>query len=81
MLSGIILTKAITPNDATLEDIQSSEIPFILSNDSSYSVISRMNKMNIKTQPHDIDKISIIKEILKSNIDLKEIEEAFDSSL
>lgn len=81
MLSGIILTNAITPNDATLEDIQSSEIPFILSNDSSYSVISRMNKMNIKTQPHDLDKISIIKEILKSNIDLKEIEEAFDSSL
>ena len=81
MLSGIILTKAITPNDATLEDIQTSEIPFILSNDSSYSVISRMNKINIKTQPHDVDKISIIKEILKSNIDLKEIEEAFDSSL
>ena len=81
MLSGIILANAITPNDATLEDIQSSEIPFILSNDSSYSVISRMNKMNIKTQPHDVDKISIIKEILKSNIDLKEIEEAFDSSL
>ena len=81
MLSGIILANAITPNDATLEDIQSSKIPFILSNDSSYSVISRMNKMNIKTQPHDVDKISIIKEILKSNIDLKEIEEAFDSSL
>ena len=81
MLSGIILTNAITINDATLEEIQSSEIPFILSNDNSYSVISRMNKMNIKTQPHDIDKISIIKEILKSNIDLKEIEEAFDSSL
>ena len=81
MLSGIILANAITPNDATLEDIQTSEIPFILSNDSSYSVISRMNKMNIKTQPHDLDKISIIKEILKSNIDLKEIEEAFDSSL
>ena len=81
MLSGIILTNAITPNDATLEDIQSSKIPFILSNDSSYSVISRINKMNIKTQPHDVDKISIIKEILKSNIDLKEIEEAFDSSL
>ena len=81
MLSGIILSNAISPNDATLKDIQSSEIPFILSNDSSYSVISRMNKMNIKTQPHDVDKISIIKEILKSNIDLKEIEEAFDSSL
>ena len=81
LLSGIILTNAISPNDATLEDIQTSEIPFILSNDSSYSVISRMNKMNIKTQPHDVDKISIIKEILKSNIDLKEIEEAFDSSL
>jgi len=81
MLSGVILTNAIKPNDATLADIQSSEIPFILSNDTSYSVISRMNKMNIKTQPHDFDKISIIKEILKSNIDLNEIEEAFKLSL
>ena len=81
MLSGIILTNAIKPNDATIADIQGSEIPFILSKDSSYSVISRMNKMNIKTQPHDIDKISIIKEILKKNIDLKEIEEAFKLSL
>ena len=81
MLSGIILTNAIKPNDSTLADIQASEIPFILSNDSSYSVISRMNKMNIKTQPHDFDKISIIKEILKSNIDLTEIEEAFKLSL
>ena len=81
MLSGVILTNAIKPNDATLADIQASEIPFILSNDTSYSVISRMNKMNIKTQPHDFDKISIIKEILKSNIDLNEIEEAFKLSL
>jgi BioD-like phosphotransacetylase family protein len=81
MLSGVILTNAIKPNDTTLADIQASEIPFILSNDSSYSVISRMNKMNIKTQPHDLDKISIIKEILKSNIDLNQIEEAFKLSL
>jgi BioD-like phosphotransacetylase family protein len=81
MLSGVILTNAIKPNDATLADIQASEIPFILSNDSSYSAISRMNKMNIKTQPHDLDKISIIKEILKSNIDLNQIEEAFKLSL
>ena len=81
MLSGIILTNAIKPNDATLADIQASEIPFILSKDSSYSVISRMNKMNIKTQPHDTGKISIIKEILKSNVDLKEIEKAFELSL
>ena len=81
MLSGIILANAITPNDVSLENIQSSKIPFILSKDSSYSVISRINKMNIKTQPHDVDKISIIKEILKSNIDINEIDEAFDSSL
>ena len=81
MLSGIILTGKINLNDATLADIQASQIPFIISNDSSYSVISCMNKMNIKTQPHDTDKISIIKEILKSNVDLKEIEKAFELSL
>jgi BioD-like phosphotransacetylase family protein len=81
MLSGIILTGPIKPNDGTLADIQASQIPFILSNDNSYSVISRMNKINIKIQPHDTDKISIIKEILKSNVDLKKIEAAFELSL
>ena len=70
MLSGIILANAITPNDVSLENIQSSEIPFILSKDSSYSVISRINKINIKTQPHDVDKISIIKEIVHFRIEI-----------
>ena len=40
-----------------------------------------MNKMNIKTQPKDEDKISIIKDIIQANIDLKEIDRAFEVSL
>lgn len=81
LLSGILLTNAIRPKDRVLEEIQASSIPFFLSEDNSYTLISRMNKMNIKTQPKDEDKISIIKDIIKTNIDLKEIERTFEVSL
>ena len=80
-LSGVILTNGIIPKAALLEKIQTSNIPFILSDEDSFSVTTRINKMTIKTQPKDCDKISIIKEIAKNNLDLKEIEKAFKSSL
>ena len=81
LLSGVLLTNAIRPTDPVLEKIQASPVPFFLSEDNSYTLISRMNKMNIKTQPKDQDKISIIKDIIQANIDLKEIERAFEVSL
>ena len=78
LISGIILTNASRPNDLTLREIQSSRIPFILSDYNGYALISKMNKMNVKTQPNDSDRISLIKNIVKANVNLDEIEEAFN---
>ena len=80
-LAGVILTNGISPKATLLEKIRSSKIPFIISYEDSFSVTTRINKMTIKTQPKDCDKISIIKEISKNNLNLKEIEKAFKSSL
>jgi BioD-like phosphotransacetylase family protein len=80
-LVGVILTNGLSPKAALLEKIRSSKIPFIISNEDSFAVTTRINKMTIKTQPKDCDKISIIKEISKNNLNLKEIEKAFKSSL
>jgi len=80
-LAGVILTNGISPIATLLEKIRSSKIPFIISYEDSFSVTTRINKMTIKTQPKDCDKISIIKEISKNNLNLKEIEKAFKSSL
>ncbi len=80
-LAGVILTNGISPIATLLEKIRSSKIPFIISYEDSFSVTTRINKMTIKTQPKDCDKISIIKEISKNNLKLKEIEKAFKSSL
>lgn len=80
-LAGVILTKGISPKATLLEKIRSSKIPFIISDEDSFAVTTRINKMTIKTQPKDCDKISIIKEISKNNLKLKEIEKAFKSSL
>ena len=64
-----------------LNKIKNSEIPFISSNEDSFKVTTRINKMAIKTQPNDIDKIPIIKEISKEYLNLDAIENAFKSSL
>lgn len=80
-LAGVILTNGISPKATLLEKIRSSKIPFIISDEDSFAVTTRINKMTIKTQPKDCDKISIIKEISKNNLKLKEIEKAFKSSL
>jgi len=80
-LAGVILTNGISPKATLLEKIRSSKIPFIISGEDSFAVTTRINKMTIKTQPKDCDKISIIKEISKNNLKLKEIEKAFKSSL
>ena len=77
LISGIILTNSSKLSDKLMQKIKLSNIPFILSELNSYTLISKINKMNIKTQPDDNDKISIIQNIVKDNIDLSEIEKSF----
>ena len=64
-LSGIILTNGLDLGQPLLNKIKNSEIPFISSNEDSFKVTTRINKMTIKTEPNDIDKIPIIKENFK----------------
>lgn len=80
-LSGIILTNGFQLEQSLLNKIKNSKIPFISSNEDSFRVTTLINKMTIKTQPNDIDKIPIIKKISKEYLDLDAIENAFKSSL
>ena len=80
-LSGILLTNGLHIDGTLLDQIKQSPTPFIASNEDSFKVTTRINKMTIKTQPNDTINIPIIKAISKKFLDLAEIENAFRSSL
>ena len=60
-----------------MEMIYKTRIPVIICKNDSYAVASKINKMTVKTQPSDTDKIPIIKNLVTENIDLDVIRNAF----
>ncbi|PXA04209.1 hypothetical protein DDZ13_09145 [Coraliomargarita sinensis] len=78
-ISGIILTRNVLPHPKLMEMIAKTRIPVVVCSDESYKVASLVNNMTVKTQPEDEDKIPIIKDLIKKNIDMQAIQDAFDS--
>lgn len=78
-IAGIILTRSTLPDKKLMEMLAQTKIPVVLCAEDSYEVASKVNKMTVKTQPEDQDKIPIIKELVTKNIDLETILRAFDS--
>lgn len=78
-ISGIILTRNALPHPKLMEMLAKTTIPVVLCSDESYNVASLVNNMTVKTQPDDDDKIPIIKNLLKENIDMQAIQNAFES--
>ena len=79
VVSGIILTRNVLPHPKLMEMIAKTSIPVIICHDDSYAVASKINKMTVKTQPSDTDKIPIIKNLISKNIDLDLIASAFQT--
>lgn len=80
-ISGIILTRNALPHPKLMEMLAKTSIPVVLCSDESYQVASLVNNMTVKTQPDDDDKIPIIKNLLKENIDMQAIQNAFESRI
>ena len=78
-ISGIILTRDVLPHPKLMEMLAKTTIPVVICSEESYNVASLVNNMTVKTQPDDDDKIAIIKNLLKKNIDMQAIQIAFES--
>jgi len=78
-ISGIILTRDVLPHPKLMEMLAKTTIPVVICSEESYNVASLVNNMTVKTQPDDDDKIAIIKNLLKKNIDMQAIQNAFES--
>lgn len=76
-ISGIVLTRGITPSPRLEKLIQQHSIPVIMAEADSYVVASRIHGMTVKTQPEDSDKIPLIKKMIQDNIDLKTLVDSF----
>ena len=79
-LAGIILTRNMLPHPKLMDMIAQTQIPVVISNEDSYAVASKINKMTVKTMPTDTDKIPIIEKLISENVDLGMIQRAFDES-
>ena len=76
-IAGIILTNDILPHPKLLELLAQTDIPVIAAKEDAYTITSKINAMTVKTQPQDVDKIPVIKQLVTEHVDLDKLLAAF----
>lgn len=69
-VSGIILTDNRRPDPRLLEMLRQTAIPVVVTDSESFAVTTKINHMIVKTQPEDRDKVGVIENLIRENIDL-----------
>jgi BioD-like phosphotransacetylase family protein len=72
-LAGIVLTENLRPPPAVLRIIETAPFPVLLAAEDSYEVASRVHNLIVKTRPGDTEKISIIRDIIATHVDVNKI--------
>jgi BioD-like phosphotransacetylase family protein len=72
-ISGIILTGGLMPNPKIINLLRSSRIPFLLSNDDTYTVAAKIEHLICKILKTDKDKIQEAEYLVKKYVDIKAI--------
>jgi BioD-like phosphotransacetylase family protein len=72
-MAGIVLTGNLRPNDSVLKLISTMPIPVLLTAQDSYEVASTVHDLTVKTRPSDAEKISLIRDLVAKNVNLKKI--------
>jgi hypothetical protein len=75
-MAGIVLTGGLRPSPSVLKVIQAMPIPVLLAQADSYQVASKVHNLTVKTRPTDGEKISLIRDIVAKNVNLKKILQA-----
>jgi hypothetical protein len=75
-MAGIVLTGGLRPGDNVIKAIQSMPIPVLLAKADSYKVASKVHNLTVKTRPTDAEKISLIRDIVAKNVNVKKIIES-----
>jgi BioD-like phosphotransacetylase family protein len=75
-LAGIILTRGLRPGDRVLQALRTQPVPVLLAQADSYRVASTVHDLTVKTRPGDAEKISLIRDLVAQNVNVKRILEA-----
>jgi BioD-like phosphotransacetylase family protein len=72
-MAGIVLTGGLRPSETILKALQTLPIPVLLAKADSYQVASRVHNLTVKTRPTDAEKISLIRNLVAQNVNVKKI--------
>ena len=72
-MAGIVLTGGIRPSDNVVKALQALPVPVLLVKADSYQVASKVHNLTVKTRPTDARKISLIRDIVAKNVNVKKI--------
>lgn len=75
-ITGLILTNGQMPSSRILSMLQQVKIPVVSTERECFETTRRINRMIVKTQPGDVDKVSTIENLIRKHIDLDRILEA-----
>ena len=72
-MAGIVLTGGLRPSESVLRIIRAMPIPVLLAQQDSYRVAFHVHDLTVKTRPDDTEKISIIRDLIASHVDVNKI--------
>lgn len=72
-LAGIVLTGGLRPGESVLKVIRTMPIPVLLAKQDSYRVASKVHDLTVKTRPNDVEKISLIRDMIAESVDVERI--------
>jgi BioD-like phosphotransacetylase family protein len=73
MMAGIVLTGGLRPSSNVMKVIRAMPIPVMLAAQDSYLVASKVHDLTVKTRPEDAHKITMIRDLIASSVDVKKI--------
>lgn len=72
-IAGVVLTSGMVPGEDVLEIMRARDVPFIATGLGAYDVASAINRMTVKTEVGDTDKIGLIQKHIGKHVDLDRI--------
>jgi len=72
-ISGIILSGGLMPKRRSMECLERSKIPVLITKEDTYKIASRIHSMTVKLKPQDAQKIKIIVDMVEKYIDIDKV--------
>ena len=72
-ISGVILTGGLLPKKKTLNLLEESRIPTLITDEETYSIASRVHSLVVKLKPQNSYKIKIIVDMVEKYVDIDNI--------